>query len=338
MKKSIFCTLLCGCLLLSGCGGDTQSDTASTQDSSGASVDIDSGAASSDDGDVSQGSSQSSAQTTDAKPQQTESVPAESTSQAESSDVEATDTYTEMMKAYNYSYLGLPRADATYVFSSTGASAEINGELCYCVSCSEEHDGELYYMCDFYITENGTAVYRYYLEDGRYALLPEIKSFAQMDPETQTPDEIFAVANELYGYFDLCALDGIAEYTLDVEIDGFTHVYNMVADERFDTKPELLNALSCYFSSEIINSLMDSSQYREGADGKLYSAGGARGSDIYYIDTTYELTQVTADSAVFTAYSTYSDEITDDVHTEEYVYNAVKQDGRWVFTNFELPY
>ncbi|MBE6889097.1 MAG: hypothetical protein E7485_03670 [Ruminococcaceae bacterium] len=338
MKKSIFCALLCGCLLLSGCGGDTQSDTASAQGSSGASVDTDSGAASSDGGDVSQESSQTAAQTTDTKPQQTESVPAESTSQTESSDVEATDTYAEMMKLYDNSYLGLPRADATYVFSSTGASAEINGELCYCVSCSEEHDGELYYMCDFYITENGTAVYRYYLAEEQYVLLPENKGFLQMDPEVQTPDEIFAVANELYAYFDLCALDGIPECTLDVEIDGFTHVYNMVADERLDTKPELLNALSCYFSSDIINSLMDSSQYREGPDGMLYSAGGARGSNIYYIDTTYELTQLTVDTAVFTAYSTYSDEITDSVHTEEYVYNAVKQDGRWVFTNFDLPY
>lgn len=338
MKKSIFCALLCGCLLLSGCGGDTQSDTASQQDNSGTSVDNDSSSESSDVGDIPQESSQTAAQTTDTKPQQTEPAPMESSSQAESSEVEVTDTYAEMMKAFDNSYLGLPRADATYVFSSTGASAEIGGMLCYCVSCYEEHEGELYYMCDFYITESGSAVYRYNLSAGEYVLLPEKKDFMQMDPAAQTPEEIFAVANELYGYFDLCALDGIAEYTLEVDVDGVPYVYNMVADERLDTKTELLSALSCYFSSDIINSLMDTSQYREGVDGKLYSAGGARGSNIYYLDTVYELTQLTEDTAIFTAYSTYSDEITDIIHTEEYVYNAVKQDGRWVFTNFDLPY
>lgn len=332
MKKSIFCVLLGCCLLMTGCGGSTDSDTTVQGEATTAST----------------SATEQTSAAVESEPEATtvatgESEPTEvTTAQSEPAEsdveIEVTDTYAEMITAFDNTYLGLPRADKIYVFQSTGDYDEIGGEICYAVSCYDEHEGTLYYMCDFYITEDGSAVYRYYLSDDKYVLLPESKGFAQMDPTSQTADEIFAVANELYGYFDLCALNGYDDKTLEAEVDGETWTYYMVSDERLDTKAELLSALSCYFSSDIINSLMDTSMYREGMDGKLYSTGGARGSDIFHQKTVYELVSLTEDTAVFKGYATYSDEIMEDAYTEEFTYNAVKQDGRWVFTNFDLPY
>lgn len=332
MKKSIFCVLLGCCLLMTGCGGSTDSDTTVQGDTTTALTSVTEQTPAAEESEpetttVATGESEPTEVTT------AQSEPAES-----DIEIEVTDTYAEMITAFDNTYLGLPRADKIYVFQSTGDYDEIGGEICYAVSCYDEHEGTLYYMCDFYITEDGSAVYRYYLSDDKYVLLPESKGFAQMDPTSQTADEIFAVANELYGYFDLCALNGYDDKTLEAEVDGETWTYYMVSDERLDTKAELLSALSCYFSTEIINSLMDTSMYREGMDGKLYSTGGARGSNIFHQKTVYELVSLTEDTAVFKGYATYSDEIMEDAYTEEFTYNAVKQDGRWVFTNFDLPY
>ena len=333
MKKNILCLLLGCCLLMTGCGGNTDGGETQQTESSTASV---TDAVQTEESEGSLPEVTTPALTEESEP--VEVTTAQSDPVESEPVLEIEDTYAEMITAFDNAYLGLPRADKIYVFQSTGDSKELGGQLCYAVSCYDEHEGTLYYMCDFYITEDGSAVYRYYLSDDKYVLLPESKGFAQMDPTTQTADEIFAVANELYGYFDMCALNGYDDKTLEAEVDGSTWTYYMVSDERLDTKAELLSALSCYFSSDIINSLMDTSMYREGMDGKLYSTGGARGSNIYHQKTVYELVSLTEDTAVFMGYSTYSDEIMEDAYTEEYTYNAVKQDGRWVFTNFELPY
>lgn len=330
MKKSILCAVLCCCLLLTGCGGDTESNVNVQGDPTSAFTSADVSAP--------EESKPDAAATSSAVTEKTEPTTVYIETVESDDVIEETDIYAEMITEFDNTYLGLPLADKVYVFQSTGDSAEIDGALCYAVRCFDEHEGKLYRMCDFYIKEDGSSVYRYYQSDDKYVLLPERKSFTQMDPEAQTAEEIFAIANELYGYFDLCALDGYEDKTLEAEVDGSVWTYYMVSDERFDTKAELLNALSCYFSADIINSLMDTSMYREGMDGKLYSTGGARGSDIYHQDTEYELVTLTDDSAVFKGYATYSDEIIVDAYTKEYTYNAVKQDGRWVFTNFELPY
>lgn len=333
MKKSILCVMLCCCLLLTGCGGNTDSDTT---------VQGDATTASTSEMEQTSAPEESEPVVTTASTEETQPTE-QTTTQSEPTEsdveIEITDTYAEMITAFDNTYLGLPRTDKIYVFQSTGESAEIGGELCYAVSCYDEHEGTLYYMCDFYITEDGSAVYRYYLSEDKYVLLPESKSYAQMDPTTQTADEIFAVANELYGYFVLNSLDCDFDRYMEVEQDGgFTMRYFLVTYEALDTKVELLSALSCYFSADIINSLMDSPNYREGPDGKLYTADAGRGSNIDYRGTVYELVSITEDTAVFKGYATYGDEILEEAYTEEYTYNAVKQDGRWVFTNFELPY
>ena len=259
--------------------------------------------------------------------------PSEDTAEA----IPESDPYIEYIAAYDNTFLGLPQKDKVYIFQNTGTAAEIEGELYYCLSCYDEHEGMLYFMCDYYISEDGSKVYRYYVAEDRYSLLPETSSgYVQMDPTTQTPEEIFTVANALYGYFDVCALDGYYDRVIEKDVNGSVWKYYMVSDERLDTKAEMLNALSCYFSMDIINSLMDTPSYMEGEDGKLYSAGGARGTDITHVSTEYELSILTADTAEFTAYSTYDDNGT--ITENTIIYSAVKRDGRWYFTNFELPY
>lgn len=334
IKIALLCAALGCCMIMGGCaGGESIS-----QNESSAPAEVTSQTESSaapDDNSVSEGAS-----TTASTAQTTQSEAAESKTDESDVVIELDDTYAEMVMDYGNSYLGLPRMDKVYVFQSTGESAGIGGSKCYAVSCYDENEGTLYYMCDFYITEDGSAVYRYYLSDDKYVLLPESKEFVQMDPTTQTAEEIFAAANELYGYFDMAALDGDSEYRIEAEVNGSTWVYQRVIDERLNTKAKLLNALSCYFSTDIINSLMDTSVYREGEDGMLYSTGGARGANIYYQYSVYELVELTEDTAVFKCYATYGDEELDgeNTRTDEYTYNAAKQDGRWVFTNFALPY
>lgn len=333
MKKRS-CILLAAVILLTGCGGKEESVQTSAVQQTTSSVIV----------ETVQASVQETEETAASVPAEDEETiaPAETAEPAYETEIAETvesgfDQYAELIMQYENTFLGLPQKDKVYIFASTGEQTELDGRTCHAVSCYDEHEGVLYYMCDFFISEDGSAVYRYYASDDRYSLLPETSVFVPMDPGTQTPEEIFAKAYELYGYFDLSALDGWYDKTLEVEVDGRPWTYYMVSDERYDTKAEMLEALRGYFSDDIINSLMDTLIYREGMDGKLYSTGGARGADIYYVSSEYELTVLTADSALYTVRSVYEDELGNSA-TEEYEYNAVKRDGRWYFINFKLPY
>ena len=334
MKKRL-CALLAAVLLLTGCGGKVESSLPSEVQQTVSSVEA----------ETVQVSVAETQETGVSAPDETVEVVAPAETEEPSEETKAVETeesgfdeYAELVMQYDNTFLGLPQKDKVYIFAGTGEQQELDGMTCHGVSCYDEHEGVLYYMCDYFVSEDGSAVYRYYVMDDRYSRLPERSSLVQMDPVTQTPEEIFQKAFELYGYFDLCALEGWHDKTLEVEFDGMVLPYYMVSDERYDTKAELLAALRCYFSDDIINTLMDTSQYREGMDGKLYSAGGARGANIYYNSSEYELTVLTADSALYTVTSTYGGGEYGDIYTETYEYNAVKRDGRWYFINFDLPY
>lgn len=265
-------------------------------------------------------------------------VPAEETAEtsesAETAEAQP-DIYAEMLAEFDNGYLGLPQKDKVYIFRSADIIADIDGAPCYAVSCYDEHEGELYYMCDFYISEDGSAVYRFYDGTGEYTLLPESKPFTQMDPTTQTPEEIFDAATHLYTYCLAGVMPCDYENYLEYDVDGIVRKFYLVTDENFDTKIELLNALSCYFSVDIINSVMDI--YREDTDGRIYKSDTVIGGAMGLQSIEYELNVLTEDAAEFTVYSThmYEDGTTS---TNENIYNAVKRDGRWFFTNFELPY
>ncbi len=333
MRKRI-CIVLAACLMLTGCGDkEESSDVVLTPQTTIAAAE--------------ESVQAPEVVTEEAEPVMTAEVttpaPVDTAEPTEENDTAETsesgfDKYAELIMGYDNTYLGLPQKDKVYIFAGTGETAELDGMTCHGVSCYDEHEGTLYYMCDFYISQDGASVYRYYVSDDRYSLLPEASTFPALDPGTQTPEEIFAVANELYGYFTRVSLPYFSGMTMEAEVDGTQRTYYMVSDERLDTKAELLEALGGYFSMDIINGLMDSSIYREGMDGKLYTTGGEREIKPYYVGTEYELTVLNGDAAEFTAYTTYGGEDDTVLNVTEYVYMAVKSDGRWFFTNFELPY
>lgn len=247
---------------------------------------------------------------------------------------EAAPRYAEMMIAFDNAYLGFPSMDKVYIFSDTDKTAEIDGEICHAVSAYDEHEGTLYYMCDFYITEDGTRVYRYYEAEERFALLPEKQGFERLNPTTQQPDEIFATANMLYGLFTNNKADIRLDSQNQIEFNG--SVYVLVTDDAIGTKAKLLDALSKYFSSDIVNALMDTNRFIE-QDGMLYYQYLVGGTDPSYRGTVYELTDLTESNAVFTGYSTFEYEAGETVEVES-TYTAENQFGVWRFTEFSLPW
>ncbi len=333
--KKITCTLLAACLLLTGCSGDDESSEQILPQQTDPVVEetVQAPAAQTEESIIAVTvEAESSEQITETVEITIEAAASETTDQVEF------DKYAAFVMEYDNSFLGLPQKDKVYIFAGTGNTAELDGMLCHAVSCYDEHEGTLYYMCDFYVSEDGKSVYRYYVSDDRYSLLPETSTFPVMDPSRQAPEEIFAVSNELYGYFTQASLPYYAGMTMEAEVDGAMRTYYMVSDERLDTKNELLTALDGYFAMDIINALMDSSMYREGMDGKLYTLGGDKAQlKENYVGTEYELTVLNGDTAEFTAYTTYSGD-GDVLNVTEHVYIAVKSDGRWRFTNYELPY
>lgn len=246
-------------------------------------------------------------------------------------EIPETKSAVELISAYDNDYLGLPLEDRVYIFADSGKTAQINGETCSSVSCYDEDENTLYYLCEFYISEDGGSVYRYYESEERYALLPE-GSFERLDPTKQSPDDIFAAANELYLLFDENALNVECDKTTIVEINGAE--YYPVTDERFDTKAELLEALDKYFSEEIINSLMSGGKFTE-MGGKMYVKAVSDGIPLG-TNVTYELTSLTDDEAVFMRYDTYVYEA-GETETKGTEYIAEKADGIWRFTKYTAP-
>lgn len=335
MKKRIIALLLCGGVFMTGCGGSGESSETTQSVSTDAAVSQQTTSAPEVVSSDTEQTTTSAATTKSAETSESESD--DSQSDGDDIVIELEDTYAELITQYDNAFLGLPRKDKIYIFKGTGAVKEINGIDHNCVSCYDEHEGTLYFMCDYYISDDGSSVYRYYVSDDSYVCLPESAVYSQVDPTVQSAEEIFEVANRLYGYFALTGLECDPEQYFEADMDGTAVKYYKVINEALDTKAELLSALSCYFSADIINSLMDTPNYREGTDGKLYTLDAARGSNIEYKGTIYEISLMTEDMVAFTAYSTYGFEDSEP-YIEEYVYNMIKQDGRWVFTNFQLPY
>ncbi len=241
--------------------------------------------------------------------------------------------YAQMTAAFGNNYLGLPNPDKRYIFEYTGKSADIEGSLCREVACYDEHEGERYYMCSYFINHDGTAVYRYYANEERYALLPESEGYGRLDPTLQSADDIFQKTENLYAavkysmipsYYDNCIM-----------IDDI--MYYMVCDEALDTKAELLNALDGYFSRDLANILLDASPLKEGENGMLYALDFASPVPENYISARYELTSLTEDSAVFTVFPSFSDE-NGNIKEMQYDCTALKINGFWRFQTFSLPW
>lgn len=265
-----------------------------------------------------------------------ESIPDEPTSDTQSLNIPAADV-TKQIAAFDNTFLGLPSVDKVYIFSDAGKSAEIDGSVCSAVSCYDEHEGTLYYMCDFYISPDGSRVYRYYEQEERFAILPE-EQLTRLDPSRQSLDEIFSASSKLYSMFHPYsngAVDGI-DYEADpTEINGET--YYPVTNTTIDSKAMLLDALDRYFSREIVTALMDTNKFIE-QDGVLYvrdCAGAGYNPTLESIER--KLTELTENTAVFTEYDTYQYEA-GETEVKEVVYRAEKQNGLWRFTDYTAPW
>ncbi|MGN0650965.1 MAG: hypothetical protein ACI4KM_11050 [Oscillospiraceae bacterium] len=324
MKKKI-AVLLIAALALTGCSDNKESGH--TEGSTTESVEQTTASDSAPE-PAGEESEISAAQTT--AEQTTEPVP-EQTQQDEPTEEPVEVNAAELISRFDNAWLGLPSEDNVYIFSDKGETKELDGVTLYGASCYDEHEGTLYFMCDYYVTGDGSAVYRWYEGNERLALCPENTVFPRLDPTSQTPQEIFKTAELLYGMFTP-GKPPLLDRENTFEQDGRT--YAAIADERLNTKPRLLDSLNRYFSDEIINSLMDGNSYIiEGADGTLYYDCTGFGEVPSYIGSTYELTGLTEDSAVFTVYSTWEFEAGERFETRLiYIANCVY--GNWRFTAF----
>lgn len=234
--------------------------------------------------------------------------------------------------SFNSDYLGLPDPETIYIFRDKRETAEINGALYYGVSCYDDSEGQLVFICDFYFSADGLTAYRAY-PDNDFRLLPEKPDFSGFDPEIQSPEDIFSQANELYA-----AAFGDLSYdpqNSPAEIDGAS--YYPVTDERLNTSRKLNSALEKYFTGELLNKLSaGNGSVISDENGALWCTAHS-GGNAGYLGTEYSLDLLTEDKAVFSAVSRFEYEA-GVVSGKKFGCTAVRTDSGWRFTRFEFPY
>ncbi|MGN1119266.1 MAG: hypothetical protein ACI4Q4_02835 [Oscillospiraceae bacterium] len=336
MKRTIAAALAAAaCLSVAGCSGEKDSGRTSSAPSESESV----------------VSAAITVATEESSLAETAEVPARESAEAETesleqtseqtSEPEDTTNYAEYVMRFDNSYLGLPSPSKVYVFSDKKQTADIDGQVFHAVSCFDEHEGTLYYMCDYYISEDGQTVYRDETSKNglegvppEFVLMPENRGFELLDPTTQTADEIFAAANELSALFTPFGSRVIACDSGDtIEVDGWQ--FDRVSDEHFSTKEKLLTTLDSYFSSELINVWMEQGNVVERDGGIYLRHNDGTGSNPYLDHREYELTELTADAASFTEYLYYIYEGNEEEVVER-SYTAKLVNGVWRFTEFVL--
>ncbi len=334
MKKFIALLAASACIALSGCSGEKDAGGTGLESTVGGSEAVTEEIPPEKTEEA--GVSSAAGETKQPTEETPETAPAPETGggdSSESSEPAPDANYSALVSAFGNTYLGLPSEEKIYIFSDNGLSAEINGGTYYGVSCYDEYDGTLYYMCDYYVSADGSEVYRRYEQEDRYALLPEVQGFARLDPTRQSPEEIFAAADGLYMMFDPDSNSAVGGFDESSPLEFNGAVYYPVTNELLDTKAELMDALTKYFTTDIINSLMSTEKFTD-IDGRLYVKACSGGSvSPNYSGTEYELTTLNEDTAVFTRYDTYNFEAGETSEVET-VYTAKKEFGVWRFTDF----
>lgn len=207
----------------------------------------------------------------------------------------------QLIARYDSEFLGLPDKDKVYIFRDKKETVEINGAGCMGVSCYDDSDGELVFLCDFYISADGLTVYRHYQEDGSYRLLPEQAAFSGFDPAGQSAEDVMAQANALYdAVYGELAFDSGSE-----PVSSPLGNFYPVSDTRLDTAEKLNSALERYF------------------------CGSASG----YLGTEYTLTSLTEDAAVYSATARFEYEAGSVTETA-FTCVAVRTADGWRFGEF----
>lgn len=144
-------------------------------------------------------------------------------------------------------------------------------------------------------------------------------------------------AMEAYGWFML----GTISYDGNVvhEEEG-QYPYYLVTDPRFPTYEAFYDYLTSIFSKDIVDNTLLASNTFCAFDGKLYTVGAARGSNIFIGNVTYEITSETDTQRQITASVKYlvdpSAQEPEVEKTEAYTFVQEKEGDHWVF--IEFPY
>lgn len=237
-----------------------------------------------------------------------------------------------LAEGFSAEYLGLPDSGKVYIFRDKGETVQINGAECPGVSCYDEVDGQLEFICDFYFSPDGGAAYRFHPEDGSYRPLPEQGDFPGFDPESQSPEEVFRQANALYA-----AVYGELDFDSSAEpVAAAAGNFYPVSDERLDTEEKLHAALSQYFAGDILAKLLEGSdRVMTAEDGRLYCLehyGGAQAPTV-----EYSAADITEDSAVYSCTALYEYEAGNTTRQEFTCTAERNQAGEWRFTDFTFP-
>lgn len=258
--------------------------------------------------------------------------PADITAEAEitpSVEAEPAPDPVQLIARYDSEFLGLPDKDKVYIFRDKKEIVEINGAGCMGVSCYDDSDGELVFLCDFYISADGLTVYRHYQEDGSYRLLPEQAAFSGFDPAGQSAEDVMAQANALYD-----AVYGELAFNRGSEpVSSPLGNFYPVSDTRLDTAEKLNSALERYFCGNALETLLQGSdRVIAGEDGRLYCLEHY-GSVSGYLGTEYTLTSLTEDAAVYSATARFEYEAGSVTETA-FTCVAVRTADGWRFGEF----
>ena len=165
-------------------------------------------------------------------------------------------------------------------------------------------------------------------------------------------ERYFERAANVFGFFD----GGYLEYYDNEPYDYNGMTYFRIKGKQsdcsyidFSSYDKFSKSINNIFTKEFTSKLLESDNYIN-VNGELYGLPLGRGGDLSYLESKFTVSSVKDDKIVFTVYSEYVKEeyydvmfdnikITDDMkYTHELEFVMKKQNGKWLFDNFELWY
>ena len=113
-----------------------------------------------------------------------------------------------------------------------------------------------------------------------------------------------------------------------------------ITDDRCNTLSKMESFLEQYFSHTMTRKLLDNGQY-ESRNGKMYFVGGDRGGQLDYLHCNYKYSSVSDKKRVISVEACYWDnfeEYPQKERIENKTYIQIKENGKWVFDQIELPF
>ncbi len=150
------------------------------------------------------------------------------------------------------------------------------------------------------------------------------KSSKEVEQETKV-EEVY----EILSWFN-----GLGGPKFDINDNG------KITDDRCNTLSKMESFLEQYFSHTLTRKLLDNGQY-ESRNGKMYFVGGDRGASLDYLHCNYKYSSVSDKKRVISVEACYWDnfeEYPQKERIENKTYIQIKENGKWVFDQIELPF